>query len=551
MSPAPPLSIDDSLWPLRRVRFVGTVPLPLYEDYLANTAERLRAGEKFVTLFDLREGAPPRPERRQRHIGWLEEHEALLREVQVGVAFIVTSPLIRLAMSTVFYFKPLPSPYVVTAREAEAMQWAISRLEEVGLAGAAQRVRDHLEGRERNAMTRSGFSKAGLERMHAAMAAHVERGELPGVVTLLGRGDEVHADAIGTLSLGGAAPMRRDTLFRIASLTKPVAGAAAMMLVEDGKLRLDEPVDRLLPELAHPRVLKRLEGPVDDTVPADRPILVSDLLTLRMGTGAIMAPGEYPIVQAMVEQGVAVGPWLPKAPSPDAWIRALGSLPLMRQPGEAWMYDTALTVLGVLIARAAGQPLEDFFRQRIFEPLGMKDSGFSVPAGKLDRLPTCYVRARSTGKFEVFDAVGSESRFSHPPGFPSASGGMVSTADDYLAFARMMLNQGEYRGRRLLSEQSVRLMTTDHITPQQKAVSPFTPGFWDKHGWGHGLSIIHKHEPGEPRGFGWDGGYGTSCYWDPETGLIGILLTQRLMDSPVAPPVFVDFWRSAYEALEA
>lgn len=154
-------------------------------------------------------------------------------------------------------------------------------------------------------------------------------------------------------------------------------------------------------------------------------------------------------------------------------------------------------------------------------------------------------------KFEVFDAAGRDSQFSRPPGFPSASGGLVSTADDYLAFARMMLNQGEYGGRRLLSERSVQLMTTDHITPQQKAVSAFTPGFWDKFGWGHALSIVHRHEPGGPRGFGWDGGYGTSCYWDPETGLIGILLTQRLMGSPVAPPVFVDFWRSAYEALAA
>jgi CubicO group peptidase (beta-lactamase class C family) len=398
-------------------------------------------------------------------------------------------------------------------------------------------------------MVKTGFSKTGLDRMHAVMAAHVERGDLPGVVTLLSRGDEVHVDALGQMSFGGAAPMRRDTVFRIASLTKPISGVAAMLLVEDGKLRLDEPVDRLLPELAHRRVLKRLDGPVDDTVPATRPILVSDLLTLRMGTGAIMARGEYPIVQAMIEQGVAVGPRIPKVPSPDAWLRTLGSLPLMRQPGEAWMYDTALTVLGVLIARASGQPLEVFFRERIFEPLGMKDSGFSVPAEKLDRLPTCYMRNPATGTFEIFDAAGGDSQFSRPPGLPSASGGLVSTADDYLAFARMMLNKGEHAGKRLLSERSVALMTTDQITPQQKAVSPFSPGFWEKRGWGYALSVIHKHEPGEPRGFGWDGGYGTCCYWDPETGLIGILLTQRLMDSPAAPLAFVDFWRSAYEAL--
>lgn len=406
-------------------------------------------------------------------------------------------------------------------------------------------------GDVRKEMAQAGFTKEGLDRMHTAMAAHVERGGLPGVVTLLSRGDEVHADAIGTLAFGGAAPMRRDSLFRIASLTKPISGVAAMILVEDGKLRLDEPVDRLLPELANRRVLKRLDGPIDDTVPAQRPILVSDLLTLRMGTGAIMAPGEYPIAQAMSEKGVGVGPWLPKAASPDAWISALGSLPLMRQPGEAWMYDTGLTVLGVLIARAAGKPLEDFFRERIFEPLGMKDSGFSVPAEKLARLTTCYMRNPGTGELEVFDPAGQESRFSQPPGIPSAAGGLISTADDYHAFARMMLSKGEHGGKRLLSERSVELMTTDHITARQKAASPFVPGFWDKHGWGYALSIIRRQEAGEPRGFGWDGGYGTSCYWDPQTGVIGVLMTQRLMDSPEAPAVFEDFWRSVYEAIQA
>jgi CubicO group peptidase (beta-lactamase class C family) len=164
-------------------------------------------------------------------------------------------------------------------------------------------------------MGEQGFSKDGLERMHAAMAAHVQRGDLPGVVTLVSRDGETHADAIGTLAFGGAEPMARDTIFRIASVTKPIAGAAAMMLVEDGKLRLEDPVDDLLPELANRRVLKALDGPVDDTVPAKRPILVSDLLTLRMGMGAIMAPGDYPIVQATMEKGVAVGPQLPDAPS--------------------------------------------------------------------------------------------------------------------------------------------------------------------------------------------------------------------------------------------
>ena len=399
-------------------------------------------------------------------------------------------------------------------------------------------------------MLNSGLSKLGLHRLHAVMAAHVDRGDLPGVVTAVARHGAARIDAIGALDFGGTKPMQRDTIFRIASLTKPITGAVAMMLVEDGTIALDEPVDRLLPELAGRRVLRRLDGPLDDTVPAARPILVDDLLTLRMGMGAIMTPGMYPIGQAMVAKGVAVGPRLLEAASMDAWIQALGSLPLMHQPGEAWMYDTGLSVLGVVLARAAGKPLEDLYRERIFEPLGMKDTGFSVPAGKLDRLPTCYWRNSKSGTFEVFDAAGRDSRFARPPGCASASGGLVSTAEDYIAFAGMMLNGGMHGGRRLLSERAVETMTSDHISAAQKAISPFAPGFWNKHGWGYGLASVLVHEPGDPRGFGWDGGYGTSCYWDPQTGVIGLLLTQCLMESPVAPPAFVDFWRAAYEAVE-
>lgn len=395
------------------------------------------------------------------------------------------------------------------------------------------------------------FSMTGLARLQAAMAGHVERGDLAGVVTLLARGDDVHATTVGTTAFAGGTALRRDTIFRIASMTKPVTAAVTMMLVEDGTIRLDDPVDRLLPELANPRVLKRLDGPVDDTVPADRPILVEDLLTLRMGTGAIMAPGDYPINRAMAERGVAVGPWLPDAASGDAWIKALGELPLMRQPGTTWMYDTGLTVLGALIERAAGKPLETVYRERLFEPLGMADTAFRVPTDDVRRLPTQYWRNFQTGVVEVFDPAGADSRFARTPGFASAAGGLLSTADDYLAFARLMLNRGEHRGRRLLSEHSVAAMTADHVTPGQKARSPFAPGFWDRRGWGYGLSVVHRHEPGDPRGFGWDGGYGTSAYWDPETGVIGVLLTQRMMESPAPPPVFTDFWRAAYDAVEA
>lgn len=399
------------------------------------------------------------------------------------------------------------------------------------------------------AMTGAAWSQDGLTALDKAMAGHGTGGEIPGIVALLARGDEVHIAVHGGMDFGKAAPMRRDTIFRIASLTKPVSAAIAMMLVEDGKFTLDEPVDRLLPELANRRVLKRLDGPVDDTIPAARPILIRDLLTLRMGMGAIFSPAPHPIVQAMAERGIAVGPHMPEADGPDDYIAKLGALPLMHQPGEMWMYDTGMHVLGVLIERAADRPLADMFQERVFGPLGMTDTGFSVPADKLDRLPACYWRNYRTGAVEIFDPAGPESRFARRPGFPNAAGGLVSTADDYLAFARMMLNGG-HAGQRLLSPGSVSLMTRDHITADQKARSVFAPGFWDQYGWGLGVAVSHRKTVSEPYGFGWDGGYGTSSYWNPESGLIGILLTQRLWDSPEPPAVRKDFWQAANAAFD-
>ncbi|MGP1395460.1 MAG: serine hydrolase domain-containing protein [Inquilinaceae bacterium] len=399
------------------------------------------------------------------------------------------------------------------------------------------------------ATTGAAWSRDGLTALDTAMAGHVARGGIPGVVALLARGDDVHVTVHGAMDFGETAPMRRDTIFRIASLTKPVSAAIAMMLVEDGKFTLDEPVDRLLPELAGRRVLKHLDGPVDDTVPALRPILIGDLLTLRMGMGAIFSADPHPIVQAMADRGIAVGPHLPEADGPDDYIAKLGALPLMHQPGEMWMYDTGMHVLGVLIERAADRPLADLFEERLFTPLGMIDTGFSVPADKLDRLPACHWRNHGTGAVEVFDPAGPDSRFARTPGFANAAGGLVSTADDYLAFARMMLNGGDHAGRRLLSRDSVSLMTRDHITADQKARSVFAPGFWDQYGWGLGMAVSHRKTKGEPYGLGWDGGYGTSGYWDPESGLIGILLTQRLWDSPEPPAVRKEFWQAANAAL--
>src|SRR5258708_205124 len=254
-----------------------------------------------------------------------------------------------------------------------------------------QHYADEAEWREQ-AMSTGGLSKARLGRMHEVMTGYVERGDVPGLVTLVSRRGEVHVDVIGMKAVEGLDPIRRDTIFRIASLTKPITALATMILVEECKLRLDEPVDRLLPELAGRKVLKRLDGPLDDTVPANRPITVRDPLTFRLGCGLVMPPpGAYPIQGAATEQQIRMGPPRPhEQPAADEWVRRLGTLPLMHQPGEKWLYDTGSDVLGVLVARASGQPLETFFRERIFLPLGMKDTGFSVPAAKLDRLATSY-----------------------------------------------------------------------------------------------------------------------------------------------------------------
>src|SRR2546428_11053689 len=289
--------------------------------------------------------------------------------------------------------------------------------------------------------------------------------------------------------------MRRDTFFRIPWMTKPTLAVETMILVEECKLRLDEPVDRWIPELAGRQVLKRLDGPLDETVPAKRPITVRDLLTFRMGFGQMLAPPDaYPILSAASAQQIGMGPPSPSTmPAPDEWMRRLGRLPLMHQPGERWMYNTGSDVLGVLIARASGQPLETFLRERLFEPLEMRDTSFSVPEASLDRLATSYWTDHASGKLTVYDeAVGGQ--WSRPPAFPSGAGGLVSTIDDYLAFGQMMLSQGKHGGERILSRLSVETMTTDQLTPEQKAVSGLVPGFFYSHGWGVGVSVVTRRD---------------------------------------------------------
>jgi CubicO group peptidase (beta-lactamase class C family) len=389
----------------------------------------------------------------------------------------------------------------------------------------------------------------GLARFSAAATAHVADGpgpisddKVPGLVALVARGDQVHVEARGSLSIGGP-PVHRDSIFRITSMTKPVTAAATLALAGEGLLRLDEPVDRLLPELASRPVLRRTDGPLDDTVPVRRAITVRDLLTFTFGFGMALemftAPRPWPVVTA--EEALhlnTIGPPNPAGqPDPGTWIAALGSLPLLAQPGERWLYNTGASVLGVLLARAAGEPFADVLRTRIFEPLGLHDTGFWT--SQANRLVTAY--QPGTDGLQVYDTPDGD--WSRPPAFGDGAAGLVSTADDFLAFSRMLLRGGDP----VLSADAVTEMTRDQLTPAQKAPGGLGQGFFDRHGWGFGQSVVTAGP--DAGAFGWAGGFGTSWLADPVRELTVIVMAQRMFETPESPSVHRDLQAAAYSAL--
>ncbi|TKK88383.1 beta-lactamase family protein [Herbidospora galbida] len=401
------------------------------------------------------------------------------------------------------------------------------------------------------------FTESGLRRLRGVLAGHVESGRIPGLVALVARGEEVHVETVGTMRHDGGPPMGRDTIFRMASTSKPVSVAAAMILLDECRLRLDDLVDPWLPELADRRVLTRVDGPLDDTVPARRPITVRDVLTSTFGLGMDLTALGSPIMNAVFEQGLT--PNLPvEMPEPDEWMRRLGTLPLMYQPGERWQYHISSDLLGVLVARVTGQSFESFLRERLFDPLGMTDTGFDVPAGEIDRLPPLYAPDPASGEFHVWDPA-EGGRHSAPPAFQGGGGGLVSTADDYHAYFRMLLNGGVHEGERILSRPAVELMTTNRLTPEQNAFRNALAadnvhvsfGQGQHGGWGMGMAVRTYRGDYAPIGqFGWDGGSGTSTYADPANGLVGILLTQVGMSVPDPARLVHDFWTTVYQAIE-
>ena len=398
-------------------------------------------------------------------------------------------------------------------------------------------------------MTTAGFVPAGLDRLQAVMAGHVESGAVPGLVWLVARGDEVHAGTAGTLELATGAPVERDSIFRISSMTKPVTAVAALVLVEECRVRLDDPVDDVLPELADRRVLARPDGPLDDTVPAARPITLRDLLTFRLGLGAdFAATYPQPSMTRAAELGLGAGPPQPALlPEPDEFMRRLGTLPLEYQPGERWLYHVGSQLLGVLVARASGRSFPDFLAERVFGPLGMVDTGFAVPADDLGRFGPCYWSDPDSGDRVVYDPA--DGQWSAPPAFPDGGAGLVSTVDDMAAFGAMLRGGGTYRGARVLSRASVAAMTANRLTAEQIAASgPHPSGAL---GWGFGVGVqLVQTGPGRSvGGYGWEGGLGSSWANDPAEDLTALLLTNQAFTSPSGPAVVHDFWTLPYTAL--
>jgi CubicO group peptidase (beta-lactamase class C family) len=385
-----------------------------------------------------------------------------------------------------------------------------------------------------------GLNKDGLDRFGTVAASHVGDHKVPGLVALVAQGDEVHVEAIGALSIGGR-PVERGSLFRIASTTKPITATATLALVREGLFDLDEPVTRLLPELANRRVMRRMDGPLNDTVPAVGPVTVRGLLTFTFGFGMAVemftAPEPWPVVAAATQAGLAtIGPPQPDAfVDPDTWIAHFGELPLLAQPGEQWLYNTGSHVLSVLCARAAGMSYDEVLRTRIFEPLGMPDTGFYTE--DVGRLATAY--QPTADGVVVWDPP--DGQWSRPPAFYDGAAGLVSTIDDLLAFARMLLRGGDP----VLTADQVREMSDDHLTAPQRE---FGMAFLGGRGWGLGTSVVLD---GPWAGaIGWDGGLGTSFLVHPERNLAVIVLTQRMFDTAQAPAVHTDLQLAALTAAE-
>lgn len=400
-----------------------------------------------------------------------------------------------------------------------------------------------------NSESAGGLSADRLSRLSARLAAYVDSGAIAGAATLVYRNNGIaYSEALGWQDEAAQRPMRLDTLCRIASMSKPITSVAALMLLEEGVLRLDDPVERWLPEFANPRVLRCPHAELNDTVPAERPILVHDLLTHRPGIVSHFF-AEGPMAEPVRE--LSTHPLLLNpAMDPDTWLRSVARLPLVYQPGSTINYGWATDVLGFLVARAANTEFAEFLRTRLFEPLGMLDTGFHVRPESVSRLSTGY---GMLGDKRVVIDTPETSHWRSPPRSPSGSAGLVSSTSDFLRFSTMLLNGGEGSGVRILSRKAIELMTRDALTPAQRAL-PFHDAvdYWTGQGFGLGVAVVddlgRQYELGSPGKYRWGGAYGTWWFNDPREKLSAVLMIQ-LFEAYRHIEIHKDFENLVYQAI--
>ena len=378
----------------------------------------------------------------------------------------------------------------------------------------------------------AGMSAEVLAQIPPSLQAVVDAGDLSGFVTLIWRkGEIVQLNTLGHRDVAAGKPMTRDTMFRIASMTKPITSVAALMLMEEGKLRLDDPITRWAPEFSNMKVLKSPTGPLDEVYDAPREITIDDLMTHRSG----LAYGFTSIGPIAHAYEAALGSALANPNTPDQWMAKLANLPLSFPPGERFHYSHATDVLGFLVGRIAGMPFEDFLQQRIFGPLGMVDTDFWCPPEKRERMARLYRVDPETDRLQDVSFPHLDAQ----PAFCGGGGGLISTADDYLRFARMMLNKGELDGVRLIGEDTHVLMAANRLTAAQREIPFMGIPFWLGQGFGLGVSVIADPEKqawmgaGSEGAFGWPGAFGTWWQADPAEEMVLIYLIQNSM--PLGP----------------
>jgi CubicO group peptidase (beta-lactamase class C family) len=376
------------------------------------------------------------------------------------------------------------------------------------------------------------------DRIASAIGALVDAGALAGAATIVWRGGKVtQTTGVGWRDMEAGLPIERDTLFRIASMTKPITSTAALMLFEEGRFALDDPITRWAPEFAEMRVLCSPTGPLEQAVPAERPLTFEDLLTHRSGlTYGNLQTG--PIANAYKE---ALGGDIDSEVAPDEWIARLAALPLIDQPGAAFHYGRSTDLLGLLIARMEDAPLGDVLERRIFGPLGMKNTGFAVPREKRGRRAGTY-GFDETGRLTARCTFPGDAALPERPedmAYVSGGQGLWSTLDDYLAFARMFLGEGAVDGVRLLRPKTLALMTSNRLTESQRANSTLMgiPVFATGHGFGLGVAVMMEPKKAVPSlcgggigAVGWPGAYGGWWTADPNDGSVMILLAHNMVD---------------------